>query len=168
MLERGHVYLIPLLEELSLPAHIRAKANPKSSTGRPDIFTRVITDANQRFDDIRHGYCGQLYLEVFSRSFTIKVHQGLCLNQLRLFAGDSTPGDDQLRHLYNLEPLLYDEHNRPISPNMVELDSGLFMGIDTTGGQDRIVGYKAKKQRYHRSFPGGSLRPFRLPGANLS
>lgn len=145
VLERGHVYLIPLLEELSLPSHIRAKANPKSSTGRLDIFTRVITDANQRFDDIRPGYCGRLYLEVFSRSFTIKVQQGLCLNQLRLFAGDSTLDDAQLRHLYDLEALLYDERNSPISLNQAHLDNGLFMGIDTTGGQDRIVGYKAKK-----------------------
>lgn len=145
VLERGHVYLIPLLEELSLPAHIRAKANPKSSTGRLDIFTRVITDTNQRFDDIRPGYHGQLYLEVFSRSFTIKIHQGLSLNQLRLFAGYNTIDDAHLRHLYNLEPLLYDGHNTPIPLHTVQLDSGLFMGIDTIGGADRIVGYKAKK-----------------------
>ena len=83
ILERGHVYLIPLLEELALPDHVYAKANPKSSTGRLDVFTRVITDASQRFDDIRPGYSGRLYLEIFPRSFTIKVAQGLSLNQLR-------------------------------------------------------------------------------------
>lgn len=145
VLERGHVYLIPLIEELALPAHIRAKANPKSSTGRLDIFTRVITDTNQRFDDIRPGYCGNLYLEVFSRSFTIKVHQGLCLNQLRLFAGDSTLNDDQLRHLYQIEPLLYNEDSSPLDLTTTHLDGGLFMGIDTIGSQNQIVGYKAKK-----------------------
>src|SRR5262245_13166742 len=74
VLERGHVYLIPLLEALALPPYLRGKTNPKSSTGRLDIFTRVITDVHARFDDIRSGYHGRLYLEVFSRSFTIKVH----------------------------------------------------------------------------------------------
>ena len=145
VLERGHVYLIPLAEELCLPSHIHAKANPKSSTGRLDIFTRVITDAHQRFDDIRPGYCGKLYLEVFSRSFTIKVHQGLSLNQLRLFSGDSTLDDTSLSHLYETIPLLYDEYEQPIPLETVHLDGGLFMGIDTVGGPDEIVGYKAKK-----------------------
>lgn len=145
VLERGHVYLIPLLEELSLPSYIHAKANPKSSTGRLDIFTRVITDTHQRFDDIRSGYCGQLYLEVFSRSFTIKVHRALALNQLRLFAGNCTLDDATLHDLYHTEPLLYDAHDQPIALEAVHLDGGLFMGIDTTGGVDAIVGYKAKK-----------------------
>jgi dCTP deaminase len=145
VLERGHVYLIPLLEELSLPPHIHAKANPKSSTGRLDIFTRVITDAHQRFDDVHPGYRGQLYLEVFSRSFTIKIHRGLSLNQLRLFAGDCRLDDAALRALHQTDPLLYDEHDHPLSPEAVHLDGGLFMGIDTTGGLEAIVGYKAKK-----------------------
>lgn len=145
VLERGHVYLIPLLETLSLPPHIYAKANPKSSTGRLDIFTRVITDAHQRFDDIRPGYHGHLYLEVFSRSFTIKVHRGLSLNQLRLFSGACTLDDVALRRLYSQTPLLYDDHNRPVPVEAVHFEGGLFMGIDTTGGDDMILGYKAKK-----------------------
>jgi dCTP deaminase len=145
ILERGHVYLIPLLEVLRLPPHIYAKANPKSSTGRLDIFTRVITDAHPRFDDIRSGYQGQLYLEVFSRSFTIKVHYGLSLNQLRLFTGDSTVDDTTLHHLYQETPLLYDEQNRPIPFADVHVDNGLFMGIDTGSATEAIVGYKAKK-----------------------
>jgi dCTP deaminase len=145
VLEQGHVYLIPLLEELSLPPHIHAKANPKSSTGRLDIFTRVITDANQRFDDIRHGYCGRLYLEVFSRSFTIQVHRGLSLNQLRLFTGNCILDAATLRHLYQAEPFLYDGHDQPIALEAVQLDGGLFMGIDTQGGADAVLGYKAKK-----------------------
>jgi dCTP deaminase len=145
ILERGHVYLIPLLEELQLPPHIHAKANPKSSTGRLDIFTRVITDAYSRFDDIRPGYQGQLYLEVFSRSFTIKIHCGLSLNQLRLFAGESTVDDTTLHYLYQQAPLLYDDQNQPIPLADIYVDDGLFMGISTRGGADAIVGYKAKK-----------------------
>jgi dCTP deaminase len=145
VLERGHVYLMPLLEELALPSYIHAKANPKSSTGRLDIFTRVITDTQPRFDDIRPGYHGRLYLEVFSRSFTIKVHYGLSLNQLRLFAGACTLDDTALRQLYQAEPLLYDEYDQPIPSEAVLFERGLFMGLDTTGGSEAIVGYKAKK-----------------------
>ena len=73
ILEKNRPYLVPLIEELRLPDGIRAKTNPKSSTGRLDIFTRVITDESHKFDEIRDGYHGQLYLEVVSRSFT---HQG--------------------------------------------------------------------------------------------
>jgi dCTP deaminase len=145
ILERGHVYLIPLLEALQLPSHVYAKANPKSSTGRLDIFTRIITDAHSRFDDIRPGYQGQLYLEVFSRSFTIKVHYGLSLNQLRLFIGDSTVDDATLCRLHQEAPLLYDEQNRPIPCEQIHVDNGLFMGIDTGGATEALVGYKAKK-----------------------
>ncbi len=145
ILERGHAYLIPLLEKLALPANLHAKANPKSSTGRLDIFTRVITDEHQRFDDVRPGYHGQLYLEVFSRSFTITVHQGLSLNQLRLFCGDASLDNTALGRLYAVEPLLYDEYNRPLPTAAVHVDGGLFMGVDATGNQDAIVGYKAKK-----------------------
>ncbi|HWH20292.1 MAG TPA: 2'-deoxycytidine 5'-triphosphate deaminase, partial [Solirubrobacterales bacterium] len=67
VLERDRPYLVPLIERLSLPQDVRARANPKSSTGRLDVFTRVITDRHNRFDDIRPGYEGQLYLEVVPR-----------------------------------------------------------------------------------------------------
>src|SRR5688500_16900774 len=92
-LERDRPYLIPLVEELALPDAIRGKANPKSSTGRLDVFTRVITDRNHRFDEIRPGYHGRLYLEVVPRSFAIYVRQGLALNQLRLSSGDARLDD---------------------------------------------------------------------------
>jgi len=145
VLERGHVYLIPLLEVLALPPYLRGKTNPKSSTGRLDIFTRVITDAHARFDDIRPGYHGALYLEVFSRSFTIKVHQGLSLNQLRLFFGDAPLDDVALRRLHHVEPLLYDDDDRPIPLDAVHMDGGLFLGVATAGHAESVVGYKAKK-----------------------
>ena len=79
-LERDRPYLVPLIEELRLPEEIRAKANPKSSTGRLDVFTRVLTDRNHRFDEIGAGYQGKLYLEVVPRSFAIRVKTGLALN----------------------------------------------------------------------------------------
>ena len=148
ILERGHVYLIPLLEELALPDHLYAKANPKSSTGRLDVFTRVITDANQRFDDIRPGYRGRLYLEIFPRSFTIKVCHGLSLNQLRLFSGIGALDDSDLSQLCRTEPLLYGDDNQPLPLSDVHVDGGLFMGVETAGRDDDIIGYKARKNSH--------------------
>ncbi len=145
VLERGHAYLIPLVEELALPPAIHAKADPKSSTGRLDIFTRIITDMQPRFDDIRAGYHGKLYLEVFSRSFTITVHAGLSLNQLRLFLGHPRLADTDLHDLHATDPLLYDNADRPLAPASIYTDGGLFLGVDIPGNPEAIVGYKAKK-----------------------
>ena len=99
-LERDRPYLVPLIEELRLPVGIRAKGNPKSSTGRLDVFTRVITDRNHRFDEIAFGYRGKLYLEIVPRSFAITVQTGLALNQLRLISGDPHMIEDDLRTLH--------------------------------------------------------------------
>src|SRR6476646_3731439 len=107
VLERDRPYLVPLIEELNLPDDVRAKANPKSSTGRLDVFTRVITDRHHRFDDVRAGYRGKLYLEVVPRSFAIQVKTGLSLNQLRLARGDVRLGDAQIRELQGETPLVY-------------------------------------------------------------
>ena len=95
-LERDRPYLVPLIERLRLPQEIRAKANPKSSTGRLDVFTRVLTDRNHRFDEIAAGYQGRLYLEVVPRSFAIRVETGLALNQVRLISGDARLSDEEL------------------------------------------------------------------------
>jgi dCTP deaminase len=88
VLEVNRPYLIPLTETLNLPPDIRARANPRSSTGRLDIFTRVITNDGNRFDDIPAGYQGPMYLEIVSRSYTVRVHRGQSLNQIRLIRGN--------------------------------------------------------------------------------
>ena len=82
-LQRGSVYLVPLLERVALPPSVRGRCNPKSTTGRLDVFTRVITDATPRFDEVAAGYRGALYLEVSPQSFPVRVHAGHSLNQLR-------------------------------------------------------------------------------------
>ena len=97
ILEKGHVYLVPLLESVSLPDTIRARSNPKSTTGRLDVFTRVVTDLNAGFDEIRAGYHGPLYLEIVPRSFTIKVKTGYSLNQIRFVQRDAMVADRALR-----------------------------------------------------------------------
>ena len=83
VLERGCVYVIPLIEHLNLPDSISAIANPKSSTGRLDIFTRLITDNSDVFDRVARGYEGPLYAEVSPRSFSVRVRKGSKLNQIR-------------------------------------------------------------------------------------
>jgi dCTP deaminase len=147
-LERDRPYLVPLIEQLRLPADIRAKANPKSSTGRLDVFTRVITDRNHRFDEIAAGYDGKLYLEVVPRSFAIRVQTGLALNQIRLLHGDARLDDRELAALHRELPLLYmDAH--PVSESELSLADGLFVSLDVSGSPENIVGYRAKKN----SFP---------------
>lgn len=144
VLERDRPYLVPLIEELDLPEDVRAKANPKSSTGRLDVFTRVITDRHHRFDDIRAGYQGKLYLEVVPRSFAIQVKTGLSLNQLRLARGDVRLGDDEIRALQDEAPLLYLD-SEPVPRADLGVADGLFLSLDLSGPGDRTVGYRAKK-----------------------
>ena len=144
VLERDRPYLVPLIEELALPDDVRAKANPKSSTGRLDVFTRVLTDRHHRFDEIRAGYRGKLYLEVVPRSFAIQVQTGLSLNQLRLSRGDVRLDDEEIRRLQAEFPLLYlDSH--ALRESELALAEGLFLSVDLSGPSDRIVGYRAKK-----------------------
>ncbi|MGH2858667.1 MAG: 2'-deoxycytidine 5'-triphosphate deaminase [Solirubrobacteraceae bacterium] len=143
-LERDRPYLIPLLEELALPAHVRAKANPKSSTGRLDVFTRVITDGNHRFDEIPAGYRGRLYLEVVPRSFAVRVQERLSLNQLRLATGDARLDDRELREVHDEQPLLYVDR-RPVAGRELSIADGLFLSVDLSGPHNRVVGYRAKK-----------------------
>ncbi|HET8579925.1 MAG TPA: 2'-deoxycytidine 5'-triphosphate deaminase [Nitrospiraceae bacterium] len=157
ILEKGHVYLVPLLESLHLPKSLRARANPKSTTGRLDVFTRVITDLNVGFDEIRTGYTGPLYLEIVPRSFTIKVKTGLSLNQLRLIRGPATVSDSALRSLHRTDPLLY--HNilsdKPLALREIRTSRGLFLRVDLQGevsGHDRVVGYRAKKNSHVVDF----------------
>ncbi len=143
-LERDRPYLVPLIEELRLPEHIRAKANPKSSTGRLDVFTRVLTDRNHRFDEIAAGYSGKLYLEIVPRTFAIRVRTGLALNQVRLADGDGRLADSQLIDLHQQIPLLFRD-SEPLAQSSLSLGDGLFLSLDASGGSDSIVGYRAKK-----------------------
>jgi dCTP deaminase len=144
VLERDRPYLVPLIEELALPEDVRAKANPKSSTGRLDVFTRVLTDRHHRFDEIRPGYRGKLYLEVVPRSFAIQVKTGLSLNQLRMARGDVRIGDEEIRRMQGEVPLVY-LGSEALGESELALADGLFLSVDLSGPGDRIVGYRAKK-----------------------
>ena len=145
ILEKGAIYLIPLLEELVFPENFQGRTNPKSSTGRLDMFTRVIVDHGHRFDEIPNGYKGKMYLEVIPRSFPVKVKEGLRLNQLRIFQGNPHLSDIQLKKHYKKTPILFGDGDRPVGVDKVKVDNGLFISLDLAGARrDRIVAYKAK------------------------
>jgi len=88
VLERGCVYIAEVQERLKLPLGVAGRANPKSSTGRLDIFVRLLTDGGQTFDDVREGYAGPLYLEIAPQTFSVLARTGTRLNQLRLRRGE--------------------------------------------------------------------------------
>ena len=152
VLEKGQVYLIPLMEELKLPGNMSGRANPKSTTGRLDIFTRVITDRNHRFDDIARGYKGQLFLEVMPRSWSIRVQKGQSLVQLRLAQGkgkDYILKDTPLEKLHEEKQLLYND-NGPVSSADVNIaKKGLFMSVDLSADPNGIIGYRSKKNSHY-------------------
>src|SRR5947208_6709986 len=105
VLETGAVYIVPLLESLALPPGIAAAANPKSSTGRLDVFTRVIADRTRGFDRIEAGYHGPLYAEISPKTFPVLVREGSRLSQIRFRRGHAQPDMASLRALRNREPL---------------------------------------------------------------
>lgn len=143
VLETNRPYLIPLLERVHLPPFVSARANPKSSTGRADVFTRVISDASYKFDDVQPGYDGPLYLEVVPLSFAVRVRQGLSLNQLRLSIGASQLSDDELWTLHATDPILFKD-GQPARRGEFATDDGLFLSLDLRGGPTRNIGWRAK------------------------
>jgi dCTP deaminase len=144
VLEKDCVYIIPLVEELNLPDNVSGKANPKSTTGRLDIFTRLITDYGTEFDRVPPGYKGKLYAEVVSRTFTVAIRAGMRLSQLRFVQGNPVSGDKTIRDLNHDEPLVYmDEED---SPSKAKLQRGLRITINLEGADaSEIIAYKAKR-----------------------
>jgi dCTP deaminase len=146
ILEPERPYLIQLQERLDLPPNMRARANPKSSTGRVDIFTRVISDKSHRFDDVAPGYSGPLYVEVVSRSFTVRVREGMSLNQLRLSVGETGVSDEALLEVHERQPLLVDPtRSRKIPGKELIMGKGLFLSLNLLGDDDGVVGYRARR-----------------------
>ncbi len=138
VLETGCVYIVPLMESLDLPDHISAAANPKSSTGRLDVFTRVIADNSQEFDKITNGYSGPLYAEISPRTFSILVRTRSRLSQIRFRSGKPETSDELIRQLHSVDPL--------ITCGNVNIDKGLALTVDLHRQQpDMPVGFRAKR-----------------------
>lgn len=142
VLERQCVYLIPLLEELDLPTEYAGRANPKSSTGRLDVFTRLLTEHGEEFDLIPNGYRGPLYLEVVPRAFSVVVRQGCRLSQVRFLKGNPRATDSQLTERHNAETLLYSADDAPAA---ALISNGLWVSVDLRPAEGTgVVGYRAR------------------------
>jgi dCTP deaminase len=137
VLETGCVYIAPLLESMALPKGLAAASNPKSSTGRLDVFTRVIADGVAAFDQVPAGYEGPLYAEICPQTFPIVVREGSRLNQIRFRAGAVETDGLALIELHNREKLVSCEH--------ADVARGIALSVDLTGDKSGLVGYRAKR-----------------------
>ena len=138
VLETGAVYIAEIVESLSLPHDLLAAANPKSSTGRLDVFTRVIADRAREFDQIEAGYQGPLFLEISPRTFPVLVRTGSRLSQLRFRKGDVRLTDQELSALHY--------RSRLVTSSEPSIQNGIAVSVDLAGfGPDKLVGYRAKK-----------------------
>lgn len=142
LLAPGNVYIAQAAEYLDLPSDMEAKANPKSTTGRLDIFTRLLTERQQIFESVPKGYSGDLYVEMFPRTFPIIVSAGTKLNQLRFYRGESVADDEQLRKMAQKRPLVYENGGVPNKPM---IRGGLRISIDLGGNGGGVVAYKGKR-----------------------
>ena len=138
VLETGCVYVAELMEGMALPAHVAASANPKSSTGRLDVFTRVISDGSTEFDQINAGYHGPLYAEISPRTFPVLVRQGSRLSQVRFREGVPRLGDMALKSLNETDGL--------VSDRTASIAGGVAVSVDLSGFDGRgLIGYRGKR-----------------------
>ncbi|MFP3920427.1 MAG: 2'-deoxycytidine 5'-triphosphate deaminase [Dichotomicrobium sp.] len=137
VLETGCVYVVPLQEALALPAAVSASANPKSSTGRIDVFTRIISDRARAFDQVPAGYRGPLYAEICPQTFPVLVRAGSRLAQMRFRRGASETSDAALTALHAQERLV---------STQADIDRGLALSVDLAGEEPgAVIGYRAKR-----------------------
>ncbi len=135
VLEKGCVYVVPLMERLALPEDVQAVTNAKSSTGRLDLLTRAITDGGEEFDRVPPGYHGPLYAEICPRSFSVLVRPGMALNQIRFRSGQAVLSDSELAQLHEEVSLV---------SGPAHIDDGLGFSVDLRPDGTDLVGYRAK------------------------
>mgnify|MGYP001389701596 FL=1 len=141
VLECGCVYIVKLLENVSLTSDLIGLANPKSSTGRLDLFTRLIVDEAQEFEEVPAGYEGPLYIEISPRTFSVLVRTGSRLNQLRLRRGDSHTSDKEMEILQAHVGLVRNQDNSGL-PDKIK--NGVPLSVDLFG-KNGLIGFKARK-----------------------
>jgi len=141
VLECGCVYIVKLLENVSLTDNLTGIANPKSSTGRLDVFTRLIVDGAMEFEHIPAGYQGPLYAEISPRTFSVLVRTGSRLNQLRLRRGHSFTSDKEMEILQEHVGLVRNQDNINL-PDKIK--NGVPLSVDLVG-ENGLIGYKARK-----------------------
>ena len=141
VLECGCVYIVKLLENVSLTDNLTGIANPKSSTGRLDVFTRLIVDGAMEFEEVPAGYQGPLYAEISPRTFSVLVRTGSRLNQLRLKRGQSFTSDKEMEILQEHVGLVRYQDNINL---LDKIKNGVPLSVDLIG-ENGLIGYKARK-----------------------
>ncbi|MEM6578724.1 MAG: 2'-deoxycytidine 5'-triphosphate deaminase, partial [Pseudomonadota bacterium] len=136
VLEKGCVYLVPLMEKLSLPDGMTAAASAKSSIGRLDLMTRIITDQGIEFDRVPEGYTGPLYAEICPQSFSVLVQPGHLLNQIIFRQGETRLSDEELRAVHARTPIVLSQ---------AVISDGLGFSVDLRPETGDLVGYRAKR-----------------------
>ena len=141
VLECGCVYIVKLLENVNLTDNLTGIANPKSSTGRLDVFTRLIVDGAMEFEEVPAGYQGPLYAEISPRTFSVLVRTGSRLNQLRLKRGQSFTSDKEMEILQEHVGLVRNQDNINL---LDKIKNGVPLSVDLIG-ENGLIGYKARK-----------------------
>ena len=136
VLEKGCVYVVPLLERLNLPEGVNGAANAKSSSGRLDLLVRLVTDYSGEFDRIMDGYSGPAYAEICPKSFSVLARAGLRVNQIRFRSGQTLVGDNELAELNLVSPIVKGE---------AVISEGLGFSVDLSENDGAIAGYCAKR-----------------------
>jgi len=144
VLEKNQAYIFPLNESLVLPDDVYARANPKSSTGRLDVFTRLVTEYGTSFDEVKPGHIGPLFLEVVPRSFAIRVRAGDSLAQIRFQTGDPRLSRSELTALLDNEEILLDRDLRTLRSHEVPITSSMVLSVNLPMKGD-TVGYQARR-----------------------
>jgi dCTP deaminase len=163
VLERNQVYLIPLAEQLSLPPDISVRGNPKSTTGRLDVFTRLISETGSVFDEIPAGYSGRMYLEVVPRSFAIIVRPGDSLAQIRFQHGNPQFTDTETMDIVDAADIVFSHLKQPLRSTDLRISSGLFLSVRLSGEADSTIGFKARRNTQPidlRLIGGASIRQY--------
>lgn len=145
VLERNQAYIFPLAESLNLPEVISARGNPKSTTGRLDVFTRLVTEHGTTFDDVPAGYRGRLYLEVVPRSFAIRVRPGDTLSQIRFQNGDARLTQAETVALLDSETILLEPNLTTLRSRDLSVASGIVLSVSLPKKNEPLVGYQARK-----------------------
>ena len=144
VLEKNQAYIFPLNESLFLPDDVYAHANPKSSTGRLDVFTRLVTEYGTSFDEVKPGHNGKLFIEVVPRSFAIRVRPGDSLSQIRFQTGDPCLTSAELTALLDNEDILLDRDLRTLRSHEVSISSSMVLSVNLPMKGD-TVGYQARR-----------------------
>ncbi len=160
VIERNQAYIFPLNESLNLPHGVYARSNPKSTTGRLDVFTRLVTEYGTSFDEVKPGHVGKLFLEVVPRSFAIRVRAGDSLAQIRFQRGDPRLSKQEIAELLDGDDILLDRDLRTLRSDEIQINSGMVLSVNLPVKGD-TVGYQARRNTAPIDLRGVGIAPVR-------